>query len=308
MTVGVTMRRVRAAFYQRQGSDRAKCFSLKGLCERLGCSSMSSMGRVALALVGCLLAAPAAAAPGRISEARRFYNQELYELAIKAAIDARASGEAADEASLIMARAHLERFRQTRDARNLAEAREALRALDATRLSATAQAEFTLALGQWLFLGDRFRAAAELFDSVSGRVDHLGPAARDRLLDWWATALDRQAQEDPAHRAALYQRIVDRMETELRLQPGSTAAGYWLAAAARSMGDTERAWHAALASYLRARLAADRGVALRADLDRLVTTAIIPERARQMAGPTADPRPAIESMTAEWDQVKALWN
>ena len=168
--------------------------------------------------------------------------------------------------------------------------------------------EFTLALGQWLFLADKFRAAAELFDSTSTQVDSLGPAARDRVLDWWATAIDRQAQEDPAHRAALYQRIIERMEDELRLQPGSTAAGYWLAAAARSLGDTDRAWHAALAGYLRARVAPDRGAALRADLDRLVATAVIPERARQITSPTADVKPAIDAMTAEWEQMKALWN
>jgi len=267
------------------------------------------MGRPAFALAACLLVGSGLAqAAARTNDARRLYNQELYELAIKAANEARQAGEAADEASLIYARAHLERFRQTRDAHNLTEAREALRTLDATQLSPSAQTEFTLALGQWLFLADKFRAAAELFDSASAKVDGLGPVARDRVLDWWATAIDQQAQEDPAHRAALYQRIIERMESELRQEPGSTSAGYWLAAAARSVGDTDRAWHAALAGYLRARVAADRGVALRADLDRLVVTAIIPERARQLTSPSGDPRTAVDSMTAEWEQIKALWN
>ena len=59
---------------------------------------------------------------------------------------------------------------------------------------------------------------------------------------------------------------------------------------------------------MRARVAADRGAALRADLDRLVATAVIPERARQMTGPTGDVKPAIDAMTAEWEQIKALWN
>jgi len=267
------------------------------------------MGRVAFAVASCLLAASALAeAASRTNDARKLYNQELYELAIKAATEARQSGDAVDEASLIFARAHLERFRQTRDAHNLSQAQTALRAVDATRLSPVAQTEFTMALGQWLFLADKFRAAAELFDSTSASVDSLGPVARDRVLDWWATAIDRQAQEDPAYRAALYQRIIDRMEAELRLQPGSTAASYWLAAAARSLGDTDRAWHAALAGYLRARVAPDRGVALRADLDRLVATAVIPERARQITSPTGDVKPAIDAMTAEWEQMKALWN
>ncbi len=267
------------------------------------------MGRVAFALAACLLAGSALTeAAGRTNDARKLYNRELYELAIKAATEARQAGDAVDEAGLIFARAHLERFRQTRDSHNLSEAQAALRAVDATRLSPGAQTEFTLALGQWLFLADKFRAAAELFDSTSARVDSLGPVARDRVLDWWATAIDRQAQEDPAHRAALYQRIIDRMEAQLRLQPGSTAGSYWLAAATRSIGDTERAWHAALAGYLRAKVAPDRGVALRADLDRLVATAIIPERARQLASPTGDTKPAIDAMTAEWEQIKALWN
>lgn len=267
------------------------------------------MGRVAFSLLACLLAASSPAdAATRTNDARKLYNQELYELAIKAASEARQSGDSVDDASLIFARAHLERFRQTRDAQNLNEAQAALRAIDTTRLSAVAQTEFTLALGQWLFLADKFRAAAELFDSASARVDGLGPVARDRVLDWWATAIDRQAQEDPAHRAALYQRIIDRMEAELRQQPGSTAAGYWLAAAARSLGDTERAWHAAMAGYLRARIAADRGAALRADLDLLVATAIIPERARHLAASHADTKVAADAMTAEWERIKALWN
>jgi hypothetical protein len=98
------------------------------------------------------------------------------------------------------------------------------------------------------------------------------------------------------------------MDTELRENPGSTSAGYWVAAAARSAGDTERAWHAALAGYLRARLAADRGAALRADLDQLVTTAIIPERARHLTPPGVDVKPAIDAMTTEWEQMKSFWN
>ena len=138
------------------------------------------MRRVAFALAACLLAGSApTGATSRINDARKLYNQQLYELAIKAATEARQTGDAVDEASLIVARAHLERFRQTRDARNLSEAQAALRGIDASQLPTGAQTEFTLALGQWLFLADKFRAAAELFDSTSTRVDNLGPAARN---------------------------------------------------------------------------------------------------------------------------------
>jgi hypothetical protein len=265
------------------------------------------MTRAVLAWALVLLAGTATAAAGQHAEARRFYNQELYELAIRAASEARQSGQSADEAAVIIARAHLERFRQTRDALHLTAARDALRGVNAGALPSSVQTEFTLALGQFLFLDDRFRAAAEVFDGVVARVDALGPPARDRALDWWATAMDQQAQLDPAHRQALYQRIIDRMEAELRLAPGSAAAGYWLPAAARSAGDTEHAWHAALAGYLRARLAQDGGAALRADLDRLVTTAIIPERAREQAGPSGDVRAQADAMAMEWERFKNSW-
>jgi hypothetical protein len=43
----------------------------------------------------------------------------------------------------------------------------------------------------------------------------------------------------PLHRTELYERIVNRMDAELRAHPGSTAAAYWLPAAARSMGDLD---------------------------------------------------------------------
>jgi len=269
---------------------------------------MTRMALPLLLLAGVLVSAsPSPAAADQVVQARQLYNQALYELAIKAATQAREQGVAPDDALLVIARAHLERFRQTRDAVNLTAARDALRAVDAACLTPVAQAEFTLALGQWLFLDDRFIAAAELFDGVVDRVDALGPSARDRVLDWWATSVDRQAQTDADHRRELYQRIIERMEAELRVNPGSTSAGYWLAAAARSAGDTDRAWHAAVAGYLRARLAADRGKTLRGDLDQLVTTAIIPERARHQTGRGTDVKPAVDAMTTEWEQIKALW-
>jgi hypothetical protein len=267
-------------------------------------------GAAAAVLVTLLVAAPAAAevAPAdRLGDARRFYNKQLFEMAIKAASESRDAGLRTDEASLIIARSQLERFRQTRDLQNLTAARDALRSIDASRLTPAMQTEFALALGQWLFLDDRFPAAAEFFDGVIDKVEPLGLVARDRVLDWWATAIDRQAQVDPSNRWSLHRRILERMEDELRRNPASAAAAYWVPASARSLGDVERAWHTATAGYLRARLAPDAAASLRADLDQLVTTAIIPERARVLAG-TGDPKPAADQMAAEWEQIKALWN
>jgi hypothetical protein len=120
--------------------------------------------------------------------------------------------------------------------------------------------------------------------------------------------MDRYAQLTPQRRAAIYQRIVERMQEEVRDRPGSNAGGYWLPAAARSMGDLDAAWQSAIAAWLRARVAPDQGAMLRPDLDRLVETAIIPERAREIAGPGNDPKDAADVMLEEWAQLKAAWN
>jgi hypothetical protein len=103
------------------------------------------------------------------------------------------------------------------------------------------------------------------------------------------------------------------MTEEIAEYPGSTAAGYWLAAASRASGDVERAWHAALAGWLRATLADDRGAALRADLDRLVMQAIIPERASKAVkidtpGRADLVKEAQAAMTIEWDTFKKAWS
>jgi hypothetical protein len=154
-----------------------------------------------------------------------------------------------------------------------------------------------------------------LFESVRQRSSLLGTPAHERVLDWWATSVDRHAQtRPPDERPAIYARVLDRMNEEIAEYPGSTAAGYWLAAAARSGGDIERAWHASLAGWLRATLADDRGAALRADLDRLMTQAIIPERAAKVAGKSDPPakgdllKEAQTAMIAEWDAFKKAWS
>jgi hypothetical protein len=53
-------------------------------------------------------------------------------------------------------------------------------------------------------------------------------------------------------------------------------------------------------------LARDRGAALRADLDRLVVQAIIPERAARLQ--IRDPKPAAAGMLAEWEAFKSSWS
>jgi hypothetical protein len=270
---------------------------------------MSAMSRLLAGLfVGAIAVGQPFVATAQLVDARRLYNQTQYEDAIKAAVAAQADPATADEASLIIARANLERYRQSYDATHLTSARESLKAVHTARLTPRSQAEYLVGLGEWLFLDDRYGAAAELFDTALGHSHDVGPGGRDRVLDWWATAMDRYAQVTPLRRTEIYQRIVDRMQEELRERPESNAGGYWLPAAARSMGDLDRAWQSAIAAWLRVRIAEDQGATLRPDLDRLVETAIIPERAREIAGPEHDPKDAADVMLEEWAQLKTAWN
>jgi hypothetical protein len=258
--------------------------------------------------VGAIALGQPIVATAQLAEARRLYNQNRYEEAIKAAATVQSDAAAADEASLIIARANLERYRQSYDATHLTSAREALKAVGAAKLTPRTQAEYLVGLGEWLFLDDFYGAAAELFDTALGHADDIGPGGRDRVLDWWATAMDRYAQVTPEGRPEIYQRIVDRMQRELRDRPESNAANYWLPAAARSMGDLDRAWQSAIAAWLRARVASDQGAALRPHLERLDDTAISPDRAREIAGADHDPKDAADVMREEWAQLKAAWN
>jgi hypothetical protein len=270
---------------------------------------MSAMSRLLAGLfLGVIALGQPAVATAQLSDARRFYNQLRYDEAIKAAAAAQSDPATSDEASLIIARANLERYRQSYDATHLTSAREALKSIHTSKLQPRSQGEYFVGLGEWLFLDDAYGAAAELFDTALGRTFDVGPDGRDRVLDWWATAMDRYAQVTPQRRTDIYKRIADRMQEELRERPESNAGGYWLPAAARSMGDLDRAWQSAIAAWLRARVAPDQGAMLRPDLDRLVETAIIPERAREIAGPGHDPKDAADVMLEEWAQLKTTWN
>ena len=267
---------------------------------------------LALAVACCGVAATALAQaapePQPLVEARRLYNQGRYEAAVTSAEQAAAAAAFHDEAMLVLGRARLERYRQTAEPSELAVARDALRGVNASNLDARDRVELVVGLGQALYLDSSYRAAAEVF---TGALDHgaeLGPAARDPLLDWWATALERDAQTRPVtDRPPLYDRIVGQMEEELRKDPGAASASYWLAAALRLRGDVERAWDTALAGWVRAQLTRDHGAALRPDLDLLMRDGIIPDRARRLATGGQDPEQLAASLGAEWDQFKQRW-
>jgi hypothetical protein len=259
-----------------------------------------------LALLIAAIGAPALAADN-LAEARRLYNLGQYDMAEKLARESAAVPSRVDASHVVLGRIQLERYRQSADARDFNLARESLRNVDAAALDPGERVELTIGLAEALYLEGRFGAAADMFDSVRQRAALLGTPARERVLDWWATALDRHAQTRPQEdRPAIYGAILQRMSDEIAEHPGSVAAGYWLVAAARSTGDVERAWHAALAGWLRATLAEDHGAALRADLDRLVTQVVVPERSAKLTSRT-DQKETMATMLAEWESFKKSW-
>lgn len=263
------------------------------------------------ALMLAVLCATAGAVEGAESpalvRARMLYNNGDFEGAIDAAAVARRDASYADAASLVIARARLERYRQTSTASELAEAREALQAVRSASLTPRDQADLLIGLGQALYLGEVFGPAAELFDTALEKAMLLGPRDRTLLLDWWATALDRDAQlRGYDRRAPVYQRIAERMERELHEDPSNGVANYWQVVAARGMGDLDRAWSAAIAAWVRSTLNPAATTQLRGDLDRVMEQALIPERARSSGGGRDAPE-AVEALRAEWALVKQNW-
>ena len=266
------------------------------------------MRAAAYCLLGLLWSASLAAAaePQALALARTLYNAANYDEAIVAATEARKEPTAVDAALLVLARSHLERYRKHEEPGDLASAREALVSVVRARLNARDQVDLLVGFGQSLFLGDTFGAAAEIFEAALVHGALLPAKDRAQLLDWWASALNREAQSRPGdRRSVVFARIAGRMEQELLSDPASVPANYWLPAAIRGAGDLDRAWDVAIASWVRAALDPAGSAVLRTDLDRLVTGALAPERARQRS-----PREQADVLTklqAEWSAVKEQW-
>jgi tetratricopeptide (TPR) repeat protein len=260
------------------------------------------MRRVAAALAVIVAAARPAFADDPLARARLLYNQKQFEAAVTAAEQARLMPARADAADLVAARAYLERYRSSLASDDLTNARDRLRRIDPQRFAPRERTEYVVGLGETLYFDGAYGAAAAVFDSVLQSRDSASTDARDRVLDWWATALDREAKPRPEmDRQTVYVRIRSRMEDELALRPASGTAAYWLAAAARAQGDQQTAWDAAQAGWVRSALAGgERGATLRADLDRLVLRGIVPDRARATAQ-------SPDALRAQWEQFKERW-
>jgi hypothetical protein len=252
------------------------------------------------------LPAPLQATRADLARARNLYNHRQFDEAIEAAVEARKTPETQDAAEVVLARAHLERYRERIDPTDLGAAREALGNVRAEALEPRDRVEFLLAVGQALFLEDDFGASARVFESGLDAALAVDAALRESMLDWWGSAIERHADAlDREPRMIAFARLRDRMARELAKQPGSAAAAYWVVVATRGAGDPAGAWDAAIAGWVRARLAGARSAQLRADLDKLVLEGIIPDRVRSMP---AERRGQAESdLRAEWAVVKERW-
>jgi hypothetical protein len=252
-------------------------------------------------MLTALSTSSALAADDPLALARLLYNQRQFEAAVSAAEQARVTPARADAADLVAARAYLERFRDSAASDDLTNARERLRRIDPARFDSRERVEYIIGLGEALFFDGGFGAAAHVFDAVLKSGAALTADARERVLDWWATSLDREAKPRAEfERQSAYQHIRARMEEEVASHPGSGAAAYWLAAAARAQGDLQAAWDAAQAGWVRAPLAVDGGAALRSDLDLLVVRGIVPDRAKVSAQPP-------DALRLQWEQFKERW-
>ena len=252
-------------------------------------------------LIACATGARAADDRDPLARARLLYNQRKFEAAIVAADQARLTPARADNADLIAARAYLERFRESEADEDLSNARDRLRRIDPRRFGSQERVEFIVGLGETLYFDGAYGAAASVFESVIVPAGALKPAERERVLDWWASALDRDVRpRSEFDRQPIYQKIRDRMTAELVAVPTSVTAAYWISAAARGQGDLQGAWDAAQAGWVRAPLASERGAELRDDLDRLVLRALVPERARLLGQPP-------DLVRLEWERFKERW-
>jgi hypothetical protein len=258
-------------------------------------------GVAAYVAFGLTLAASVDAADDPLARARQLYNQEQYEAAVDAAEQVRLNPARADAADLVAARAYLERYRSSQASDDLANARIRLRRLDPSKFDSRERGEYLVGLGEALYFEAAYGAAADVFDSVLRGTEVIATDQREKVLDWWADALDHDARPRPdIDRQAVYRRVRARMDEELAMRPGNTAAAYWHAAAARAEGDLQAAWDAAEAAWVRAPLGADAGDKLREDLDMLMQRGIIPERAKITGQPP-------QRLLADWEQFKERW-
>jgi hypothetical protein len=257
-------------------------------------------------LIVAFVSAPAEASRADLARARSLYNQRQFDQAIDAAAVAQKTPATANAATVVLARSHLERFRERADPADLGAARTALGTVISGDLEPSDRVDFLMALGQALFLQDDYGAAARLFESGLSSAQTIGATPLEAMLDWWGSAVERHAQTlERDRRPVVFAQLGQRMAEELAHNPGSGAAGYWIVVATRGSDDAVAAWDAAIASWVRARMAGTRSATLRADLDKLVLEGIIPDRARMVVPERRDRE--TSDLRAEWELIKQRW-
>ena len=253
-----------------------------------------------------VLASSAAAQRSDLARARTLYNERQFDGAIEAATLAQKLPATADPATVVLARAHLERYRERANPEDLSAARVALGTVRVNNLDSRDHVDYLMALGEALFFEDDYGAAATLLESGIDRAIAQGAETGESMLEWWGSAVERHADGlERDARINQFKRMRDRMSRELARAPGSAAAAYFLVVAMRGGGEPVEAWDAAIAGWVRARLAGARSAQLRADLDKLVLEGIIPDRVATLS---ADRRELAESeLRGEWAVVKERW-
>jgi hypothetical protein len=241
-----------------------------------------------------------------LTRAHALYNEGRYAEAIEAATQAQALPATRQAAGVVLARAHLERYRDAGDPTELVAARAALSTLQMAGLPARVRIDYLFGLGQALFFENNVGAAAELFASATAEAWAVDASVGEAMTDWWGSAVERELDGQPSEvRRGRFQQLADDMRQELARHPTAAAPAYWVAVALRGAGDPERAWDAAVAAWVRAPLTGDSAATLRADLDRLVLDAIIPDLAA--ARPPGEQTAAASQWRAEWTLVHQRW-
>jgi hypothetical protein len=273
-------------------------------------ATTANVQRVVIAAV--LFLCPALVeAQSDLERARAAYNAGQFDASIAAATAAKARPSAAQSATLIAARARLERFRQSNNANDLTEARTELVSLNPRTLAPQEMIEWQFGLGTALFLDNQPGAAAEMFSTVLPTArEKLQEAEFDKLLEWWAITLSRVAESHSGGaRKDAYAAMLAAVRRELERDPLSRPPAYWLVVAARGAGDFDAAWNAAFTGWIRAG-SEPEGEKLRSDLNRFVTQTLIPERAQARTGQRLDSKATqteIASQTEQWDTMIEHW-
>jgi hypothetical protein len=257
-------------------------------------TTANKVSALSVALVIACCGSAAAQQRAELARAREAYNGARFDEAVEAALAAQKVAGTSDAATVVLSRAYLERYRQRANPADLAGARAQLGTVRVSNLDPRDHIDFQMALGEALFFEDDYGAIAQ------------GQATGEAMLDWWGSAVERHADaQEREPRMIAFGRLRDRMARELARYPGSAAAAYWLVVGTRGAGDANAAWDAAIAGWVRARMAGSRSAQLRSDLDKLVLEGIIPDRVQSMP---AEKRGQAESdLRAEWAVVKERW-